>query len=126
MSEVTAIALGMRRIDWLTKQQASISENIANVNTPGYRAREASPFPKYLANGPRALAVTNAAHFGDVSSTPVKTRGRGADSWDASYSGNTVNLDQEMVNSAKVRVDYAATTSIIKALARMQQLALKA
>lgn len=48
--EVNLFTLASRRLQWLADRQKVISENIANVNTADYRARDVESFASYLTN----------------------------------------------------------------------------
>ena len=48
MSDLNLFALATQRVNWLAKRQALVSENVANVNTPGFRARDLVSFDKVL------------------------------------------------------------------------------
>ena len=43
-------------------RQAVVAENVANADTPGYRARDLRPFAELMERGDMPMAVTRAGH----------------------------------------------------------------
>ena len=43
-------------------RQAMVAENVANADTPGYRARDLRPFAELMERGDMPMAVTRAGH----------------------------------------------------------------
>ena len=85
-------------------RQTKISANIANVDTPGYKAQDIRPFAEsYRApNTQNGLRATRAGHSfssqpGQITIEPiVRTSGK-------SPNGNSVSIESEMVEAAEVR-----------------------
>ena len=44
---------------WLELRQSTIATNVANANTPGFKARDVEPFNKVLDGMPVRLATTS-------------------------------------------------------------------
>ncbi len=113
--------LAVRHRAWLAQGQAVVAENIANVNTPGYMARRVADFSEALAATAAApLASTHHSHIAPVAMSR----------WDApeaeiahasTHSGNTVNLDTELLKAGEIRSGYALNASVVKAFHRMLQ-----
>jgi flagellar basal-body rod protein FlgB len=59
-----------KKLDWLSKKQATVAQNIANANTPGYVAKSISPLDfsdelaKVSSQANSKIAVTNSGHIG--------------------------------------------------------------
>ena len=125
MSDLYLFGLSSTRADWLSQRQAVVAENVANANTPGYRAKDVSAFSTVLESTKLDLAASSANHL-------VASAGRefGVDSarqtpWDVTHSGNSVSLEQEMLKAGEISRDYALDTSIAKAFHRMYLSTLK-
>lgn len=109
-------ALASKRLDWLAARQKVISENIANANTPQYRAREVAGFETVMA-GARSggVATTDPRH---ITSTGGSQGGpRVMDdpaAWERSFDGNTVVLEQQTVKSAEVSESYRLATQLYR------------
>jgi flagellar basal-body rod protein FlgB len=104
---------------WLSLRQATISSNVANANTPGYRAQDIEPFDKLLDTKVVALAVTSPKHMTTGTASLRPQGNRKENSWEVVHSGNSVSLEQEMLKAGDVNKDYSLNTAIIKSFHRM-------
>lgn len=125
MSQLYLFGLSSNRAQWLSQRQAVVAENVANVNTPGYRAKDVSAFAETLDTTSLQMSGSSASHL-------VASAGRefGVDEgrqtpWDVTHSGNSVSLEQEMLKSGEISRDFALDTSIAKAFHRMYLSTLK-
>ncbi len=91
------------------QRQGLIAENMANADTPGYKARDLVAFSKtYNAQtaNPSAMRATRPEHFGQGTSnhnfTIEETSAFGAESPNA----NTVSLDDQIMRSAALQIDH--------------------
>jgi len=103
------------RMGWLQERQKVLAQNVAQADTPGYRARDLAPldFKSHLQPPARVagLAVTNPAHLvgaRDGSAFGV-TRARTSE---VRPSGNAVELEDEMMKVAQNQIDYQTATSL--------------
>lgn len=89
--------LASRHMTWLAERQAVTASNIANADTPGYRAKDLAPFSDYLEATPSQIATTSPLHMslspGEVSGS---SRIAGA-SWGSGHSGNNVSIERELM-----------------------------
>jgi flagellar basal-body rod protein FlgB len=98
-----------------------IAQNVANADTPGYKARDLPDFADtYAASDGLQMRATRPGHFGAVEAAsraePVISGGS------AAPNGNTVSLEMEMVKSVEARQShemalaiYRATSDVIRA-----------
>jgi flagellar basal-body rod protein FlgB len=104
---------------WLELRQSTIATNVANANTPGFKARDVEPFNKVLDAMPVRLATTSPTHM-QLSATETDTRATAKkDSWDVVHSGNSVSLEQEMIKGSDVNRDYSMNSAIVRSFHRM-------
>ena len=113
-------SLASDRMRWLSARQTAISSNVANANTPEYRAVDVVPFDSYLETRSGSLPATGAGSgqnsaLSDPMSPerPVEVRATEPDE----ATGHSV--EDEMIRSAEVHRDYSLAASIIKAQHRM-------
>ncbi len=119
MQPVHLFGLASRHAEWLSVRQAVITGNVANANTPGFRAKEVEAFEDVFDSTHLTLARTAPGHV-DINGTELGTTATAEeDSWDVSYSGNSVSLDQELVKADEVNRAYSLDTGIVKAFHRM-------
>ena len=94
-------------------RMGAIAGNIANADTPGYKARDVADFASTYASGGEAMRATRPGHFGagveDAAPVPVIRRGA------TSPDGNSVSLEREMVKAAEVRTQHDMALSIYRA-----------
>ncbi|MGH6761690.1 MAG: flagellar basal body rod protein FlgB [Phyllobacterium sp.] len=119
MQPIHLFEVANRQAEWLSARQATIAGNIANVNTPGYKARDVEAFSQVLEQTHLTMAATTPGHLEIDASGISATVIREGDVTDKNHSGNTVNLEQEMVNSGEVNREFSLNTSIVKAFHRM-------
>jgi flagellar basal-body rod protein FlgB len=118
--------LASSQAKWLELRQSTIAMNVANANTPGYRARDVEPFNKVLDGTPVRLATTSPAHM-QLSAAETDTRTSAKkDSWEIVHSGNSVSLEQEMVKGGDVNREYSMNSAIVRSFHRMLLSGLKA
>ncbi|MFM8748050.1 MAG: flagellar basal body protein [Aestuariivirga sp.] len=105
---------------WLAERQAVTASNIANADTPGYRARSVQSFSSYLEGPVLQLAATAPGHMSlpPGEARPVEITS-GA-SWASSHSGNNVSIESELMtassSSRMMNMDSAAVKSFHRML----------
>ena len=104
---------------WLSVRQATIAGNIANVNTPGFKALDVKPFEAALEQTSLAMASTTPAHVTTAADAAPAFDVRKEEPWEVTHSGNTVSLEQELIKAGDVNRAFALNTSVLKAFHRM-------
>ena len=125
MSQVYLFQLASQRTQWLSTRQSLIAGNVANANTPQYRAQDLKPFSAVLDQTPFTMATTNPAHFTPAESDLDPDRQTDSDSADPTISGNSVNLQDEMIKLGEVSRDSSMANSVKKIFHQMMMAALK-
>ena len=92
-------------MDWLWKKQEVIAENIANVDTPGYKAKYVT-FEEELKK--RLESACRAGGVKDIGETihDAQYRINTADNESARLDGNGVNTDSELVEMTRTALQY--------------------
>lgn len=94
-------------------RQAVTAANMANADTPGYRAQSIAPFSDTFASTQSTgMRTTRANHMG-ADTTPGATEPKYSDA-EASPNGNTVSLEQEMINSVEIQREHNRALAIYK------------
>jgi flagellar basal-body rod protein FlgB len=111
------------RMHWLTQRQTVLARNIANADTPHYRAQDLSPFTfdSLLLKGasgmeagaaaPLRLARTEGAHFGDDPGSTVIRTDPHSGTYGEKPDGNTVSLEEQMVKTNDVANAFQLATA---------------
>ncbi len=111
--------LASRQAQWLAARQTTISGNVANANTPSYRARDVEPFADVLDKTKLLMASTDPGHICFSPSRAEAAKVKKADSWDTVYSKNSVSVEQELIKAGEVSRQHSLNTTIVKAFHRM-------
>ena len=101
----------------LSRRQGAISNNIANIDTPGYSRQEVNfetELQRQIGGGSSAMAATNPRHFtagsnlrGQLGMDPQQLLAS------SRMDGNTVDIDQEMVLLTETQMRYQAASSAL-------------
>ena len=108
--EVLAIASSMS--SHAAARQALIAENVANADTPGYRAKDIGDFAaSYRDSIGTEMRRSRPGHFGSEGAA-----GSTADGFRSlvqmSPNGNSVSLESEMVKSAEVEREHSIALAV--------------
>jgi len=113
--------LASERMNWLSARQKVIAENVANADTPGYRARDVASFKDMLEqNRPAsAVEVTNAAHLrGSDGASGAEAQGVRVEedkaAWQSSLDGNSVVLEQQTIKAGEVSASYKLAANLYR------------
>ncbi len=125
MSQVYLFQLASERTQWLSTRQSLIAGNVANANTPQYRAQDLKPFATVLDQTQITMATTNPAHITPAETELAADHQTNSDSADPTISGNSVNLQDEMLKLGEVSRDSMMANSVKKIFHQMMMSALK-
>ena len=124
MQSMQLFDLAFRQNEWLAQRQSVISSNVANANTPGYKAKDIESFDDVMRKSV-SMTVTDPQHLSSGIGTFHQT-GDEASEAEVLVSGNDVNLEQEFLKSNDVMRSYTMNTQIMKTFDRMLQSVTKA
>jgi flagellar basal-body rod protein FlgB len=117
--QIYLLQLASQQAKWLSTRQSAIANNIANANTPGYRAVDVRPFSDILDNTQITMATTNPAHITPADEDLTSVRSAETDGWDTTVSGNSVSLEEEMIKGGDVNRSYTLNNNIKRAFHQM-------
>jgi|SRR4051812_16221845 flagellar basal-body rod protein FlgB len=129
MQPIQLFDLASKQAEWLTIRQEVVAGNIANANTPKFRAKDVTPFQAVLDQSDVTMARTNPMHLsGNNFST-----GSDIDVKDAALdqeigvqeSGNTVGVAEELSKSGEIKRQYDLNTSLVSSFHRMMLMTLR-
>jgi flagellar basal-body rod protein FlgB len=103
------------RMTWLSQRQAVIAGNVANANTPGYRALdlEKPDFEREMKGG-LAMARTSGGHLGSGQGIGGGPKIKDAPDTEETPSGNSVVLEDQMMKAAEVQADYSTVAALYR------------
>lgn len=125
LSPIYLFQVAAQKSQWLSARQTAIAGNVANANTPGYRALDIQPFSAVLDSSPIGLATTNPAHLSLPQSEEGALREIEVDPAEQTVSGNTVNLEQQMISLGDVNRAFTMGADIRRAFHQLILSALK-
>lgn len=116
--------LAEQRLAWLEQRQRVLAQNVANVNTPGFAARDLVPFARALAGaGAASPARTQPNHLAGtqggllMQDGSLRPKERAPD-------GNAVALEDELVKVADTEQAQELTTGLYSKYMSLFRLAL--
>jgi flagellar basal-body rod protein FlgB len=118
------VALG-RQMTAAVARESIAASNLANLDTPGYRARESSFEASLDSELGAALPVARTAsgHLGGTASSAAAT-GRDVEGLSARRDGNTVQLDRELLALNRAAGDFSAAQTALAAKFRLVRYAI--
>ena len=129
MQPIQLFDLASRQAEWLQARQEVAAGNIANANTPKYRAKDVTPFQAVLDNQNVGMVKTNPAHLsgnefsasGDVNVEEASL----SQEIGVQESGNTVGLEDELSKAGDIKRQYSLNTALVSSFHRMMLMTVK-
>lgn len=119
MDAINFFSIASQQNRWLSVRQSVIAQNIANANTPGFKALDVEPFEAVLNSTGMEMRKTQANHMSPTSGAGSDAETEEKAEWQVVHSGNSVSLEEQMLKSGEVSGSYARNTSVMKTLHRM-------
>jgi flagellar basal-body rod protein FlgB len=126
VSDAAVMASLHRQLTFAAAKQVVASSNLANVNTPGYKAKETTfsdSLSRQLSGGP-GLSTTNARHIGGNTDVASLSTTKEADGLPARRDGNTVQIDRELLNMTAAAGEFARAQTALAAKFRLVRYAI--
>jgi flagellar basal-body rod protein FlgB len=121
ITDIPILSMLRTRLEWAQQRQRVLAENVANADTPRYRARDLAPL-KFEAPGEAgsasasastvALATTEPGHIGGLDLSRSQFRSEAKDHYEVRPEGNAVDIEEEMMKVAANQMDYQAATAV--------------
>jgi flagellar basal-body rod protein FlgB len=104
-----------QRLQWLSNRQKVISENVANSDTPGFKAKEVTSFAKMVEGTHKTgILTTNVRHIGSAVDTPGIQSVVDKEAWSETLNGNTVVLEQQTIKANEVGENYQLAAKLYR------------
>ncbi len=132
ISDMPLMAMLKERMGWLSARQNVLAQNVANVDTPGYTARDLKPanFEDILKDSTTpsqfqgGMAVTDPRHISLTQSGGADYTDVNSPDGEASPSGNTVSLEQEMIRVSDTQAEFQAASNLYAKTINMMKTAI--
>jgi flagellar basal-body rod protein FlgB len=124
-SDAQTMSALRRTLSLAAAKQVVSSSNLANLNTPGYKAQEVD-FDQALDQrvGGARLAVTNSRHLGGTPEADSGFATRESEDGAARRDGNTVQVDRELLNMTRSAGEFARAQTALAAKFRLVRYAI--
>ncbi len=118
MSQIYLFSATSQLAQWLSLRQSVIAENVANLNSPGYSARDVEPFADVMNETRLRMAATAPGHLGFEAEAP-------AAKWNVGEAGVGVSVEKELIKADEVSKSYSLHSNVAKAFHRMLLMSVK-
>jgi flagellar basal-body rod protein FlgB len=117
MSNLSLFQMARTQMDWLGDRQALLAQNIANADTPSYRAKDLKglDFSRELRDiRPIALKGTASQHLQSTMDRPdFRTeRLRGREVYEVNPNKNGIVLEEQMIKVSDTQMQYQLASNI--------------
>jgi len=124
----SALNLASKAMDGLSYRRDVLSQNVANIDTPGYHALELnfeSALKTSLSSSPKLnMALTNPGHQLSVNDASGAYQARLRPGGSERADGNNVDIDQELMQMTETGIRYnALSTAVSKKLSLLKSIA---
>ncbi len=108
------------QMDWLAQRQKVLAENVANADTPGYKAQElkAIDFREVLRNSKTGvnltLASTDGSHLRGSKPDQNFPLSRSRNYYEVTPTNNSVSLEDQMLKMSQTADQYKLTVNLYK------------
>lgn len=125
-SDASIMAALGRQMTRAVQRETLAASNLANLDTPGYRAREVSFEDALGSSTSLSLSGTNAKHLpGSVQSTTTSGAAvNESTAMSAQRNGNNVQLDRELLEINKAMGDFSSAQTVLAAKFRLVRYAI--
>ncbi|AUH33618.1 FlgB family protein [Paracoccus tegillarcae] len=112
---IELVQMARAMTDHAAQRQKVVARNIANADTPGFAARDVTPFGESYrgGQGDNGLRGTNPRHL----TTPFWSSGTArvtVDDAQPSPNGNSVSIEAEMIKTAELRGQHELSVGIYR------------
>jgi len=113
--ELSLVRLASAMARHATARHSVVAENVANADTPGYRARDVKAFSEYV-NEPFTPYTSRPGHMSAGITTGGGIRAEVVidPKAEASANGNAVSIEAEMLKSVETQGQHALATTIYR------------
>jgi flagellar basal-body rod protein FlgB len=127
ITDIPILAMLRERMQWQQARQQVLAENVANADTPDYRAKDLAPldFSRALTAAALPLERTKSDHIAAVSNTGSQFASGGGGPYEVRPRGNAVSHEEEMMKVAANQMDYEAATEMYTHSLNLIKLAVK-
>jgi flagellar basal-body rod protein FlgB len=116
-----------QKMSYLNQKQAVLAENVANADTPNYKQLDvkAFSFSDALKQANVGMTVTDPRHIVPASMAGVNAQTSISKESDTSITGNSVDVEAQMMEVSKTSSDYQTVTALYHKMVGLMNIAIK-
>lgn len=116
LNDISVLGMIQRGMSWMSQNHDVIANNIANADTPDFKAKELKPLDFRQVQREQVGAVemtrTASAHMIGLKPPSLGNVRVDRDTYEISATGNSVNLEEQGVKVARNAMDYQLATTL--------------
>ncbi len=132
LNNLPILSVLSKKLSWLTQRTEVLAQNVANADTPGFKARDLKEVTfSQLVSRERGLAattnaprVTNPAHLQGTISVRQFREEKVPDPGSASFNGNTVSAEQQLLKLGATQATQQLTLNLYRKHLSMMRVAI--
>lgn len=98
-----------------SQRQELLAANIANADTPGYKAHDLKPFAAAMrSTAAYGMTTTDPAHLTASAHATTFSENPRVKGWETTPSGNNVLLEEEMIKAAESSREYDLASTLMR------------
>ncbi len=114
---VSMFGLLIDKMRWHQARQGVLAENVANAETPGFKAQELKPFEMSAEQSrasflPLTTTATQPTHFSVYNASSAGYSAATEQGFEVTPEGNGVTLEEQMTKVAENQMDYQTVTAL--------------
>lgn len=128
LSNLKLFQMASKRMDWLSKRQQVLSQNIANSDTPGYGPKDLKPLKFQEMLRPQlkrsTLQKTSSMHIEAMRKDPKYRNDSKKDVYETAPGGNSVILEEQLTKVSETQANHRLASNIYSKQLAMIKIAL--
>lgn len=128
LTNLKLFQMATKRMDWLSKRQQVLSQNIANSDTPNYGPKDLKELNFHDLLRPRlkrsTLEKTSSMHIEATRKNPKYRNDSGKDAYETAPGGNAVILEEQLTKVSETQANHRLASNIYTKQLSMIKLAL--
>lgn len=116
LNDLTLLARASEMARHAAERHSLIARNIANADTPNYRAKELAPFDVHLADEARK---------GDKGARSRMSRAVEIEGLDAAPNGNNVSVEDQMARAVDAQAQHTAALTIYRKAMELMRMSVR-
>lgn len=116
LTNLKLFQMATKRMDWLSKRQQVLSQNIANSDTPGYGPKDLKQLQFREMMRPQmrrsTLNKTSAMHIEATHKNPKYRNDSKKDTYETAPAGNSVILEEQLTKVAETQANHRLASNL--------------